>query len=115
MFSIRSQPTANWRSVRAVAMALQAILVRAGDRLPDEPAVVELDLDGEPIEIVLGPKPSVTARSASRADARVAASSRWMSAYLVGEDAEGDALRHVSGDESATRGLETALGLGSAG
>ena len=107
----RVAPPVHDRSVRAVAMALHAILVRAGDRVPHVPVVIELDLDGEPIEIVLGAKPSVTARPASRPDARVAASSRWMSAYLIGEDAGTEPLRHVSGSEEVTAQLEEALGL----
>ena len=99
------------RSIRAIAMALQAVLVRAGDRLPLEPAVVELDVDGEPLEIVLGPRPSVTARPATDPDARVATSAGWIAAYLIGEDAGSESLRPVSGDPSVTTCLDRALGL----
>ncbi len=107
----RVAPPVHDRSVRAVAMALQAILVRAGDRLPEDPATVELDVDGDPVEVVLGPRPTVTVRPAVQPDARVQTSARWMSAYLVGESGGGGALRHVSGDRAASRSLETALGL----
>ena len=40
-----------------VAMALQAILVRA-DTLPAERLVVELEVDSQSIEVVLGPRPT---------------------------------------------------------
>lgn len=108
----RVAPPVHDRSIRAIAMALNAILARAGDRLPDVSVVIELDVDGEALEIVLGPKPTVTARPASQPDARASASARWMSAYLVGEVSGGDTLRHVSGEAGATRRLATALGVG---
>ena len=107
----RVAPPVHERSIRAIAMALHAILVRAGDRLPDEYAVIELDVDGEPIEIALGPKPAVIARPASQPDARVLASSRWLSNYLVGEATDDESPRHASGEAAVTRRLEAALGL----
>jgi DNA-binding HxlR family transcriptional regulator len=107
----RVAPPLHERSIRATAMALHAILVRAANRLPEDALVIELDVEGEIAEVVLGPRPSVTARPPLEPTARVAATRRWMNAYLLGEDLGGETLRHVSGDPSSTRLLEIALGL----
>ena len=106
----RVGPPVHQRSIRAYAMALQAILVRAGEALPTETHIIELDVDGEYLEIALGPRPTVTARTAVQADARAVASPESLSAYLLGEPVGGETITHTSGDESATRSLIVALG-----
>lgn len=106
----RVAPPVHERSIRAVAMALQSILVRAGDRLPDEPVTIELDVDGDQAEVVLGPKPTVIARPALEADARVAVSAAAMSTYLL-EGVDPDEFRHIDGDERASDQLLIALGI----
>lgn len=106
----RVGPAVHQRSIRAIAMALQAVLVRAGDALPTETDVIELNVDGEYAEIILGPRPTVTARTSMRPHARVAAATPNISAFLLGQPVDERTFRHVSGDEQATRRLITALG-----
>ena len=108
----RAAPAIHQRSIRAIAMALQAILVRSVDARPGETVVLELEVDGEYAEVVLGPKPIVTARPSIQPDARVAVSTQAISAFLLGGDADGDTFRHLSGSEQATQWLRTALGVG---
>ncbi len=98
------------RSIRAIAMALQSVLVRAGDMLPDERFVVELEVDSEYVEIVLDQKPTVTARPSIAPDAQVRASTSELSAFLLGEPISDSTLTHVSGSEEAVRRLVAALG-----
>ena len=105
----RVGPPTHQRSIRAIAMALQSVLVRAGDALPPEVHVIELDVDGEYAEIILGPRPTVTARISMRPDARVATATRDISAFLLGQPADEQTFRHASGDEQATQCLNNAL------
>ena len=106
----RVGPIVHQRSIRAVAMALQAILVRAGESLPAESDVIELEVDGEYLEIVLGPRPTVTVRTSVGPAARVATTSAGISAFLMGQSGNGSTLNHVSGDRHATQRLIGALG-----
>jgi DNA-binding HxlR family transcriptional regulator len=106
----RVGPALHERSIRAIAMALQALLVRAGDALPAETCVIELVVDGEYAEIALGPSPTVIARTSMQPDARVAAAPSSISAYLLGETVAEAAFNHLSGAEQATRRLIAALG-----
>jgi DNA-binding HxlR family transcriptional regulator len=106
----RVAPPVHERSIRAIAMAMQSILVRAGDALPLETHRMELDIDGEQIEIVLGPRPTVIARPSMQCDARVASTSDAISAYLLGSPIDGPTFEHVSGDPDSTRLLIRALG-----
>jgi len=106
----RVGPAVHQRSIRAIAMALQSVLVRADDALPAESDIIELEVDGEYAEIVLGPRPTVTARTSMQPDARVAAGTPAISALLSGETVADAAFNHVSGDEQATRRLIAALG-----
>lgn len=106
----RVGPPIHQRSIRAIAMALQALLVRAGDALPGDTHIIELDVDGEYVEIVLGPRTTVSARTSTQPDARVAASAESISAFLGAEASATEAFRHVSGDEGASRLLQAALG-----
>ena len=105
----RVGPALHPRSIRAVAMALQAMLARAGHALPAESDVIELEVDGEYAEIVLGQRPTVTARTSQQSDAQVAASTPALSAFLLGQAAAEEAFQHVSGDEEATHRLVVAL------
>lgn len=104
-------PPVHERSIRAIAMAMQSILVRAGDALPPEPWVIELDIDGDPIEIVLGPQPTATARPSMRPAARARTTNQAVSALLLGSPDEGVTFEHVSGDSDLTRRLAGALGV----
>lgn len=106
----RVSPAVHERSIRAIAMALQAVLVRAGDSLPTEASVIEVDVDGEYVEIVLGPNPTVTARPSMRPDARIAVTSEAMNTFLVGHAAAEAAFDHVAGDVHTTHRLIDALG-----
>jgi DNA-binding HxlR family transcriptional regulator len=105
----RVGPAAHQRSIRAIAMALQSVLVRSADALPAETDVIELEVDGEYGEIILGPRPTVTARTSMQPDARVAASAPSISAFLLGQPVDDEIFNHVSGDEQATQRLIAAL------
>lgn len=98
------------RSIRAIAMALQAVLVRSADELRTGTAIIELEVDGEYAEIVLGPRPTVTARTSMQPDAGVAATTPAISAFLLGQTRADGAFHHVVGDEHATHRLIAALG-----
>ena len=93
-----------------IDMAMQAILVRSGEVLPAGTHVIELDIDGQYVEITLGPRPSVAARSSMQPDARVRSTSQAISGFLVGSPADTITFEHVSGDPAATRLLVQALG-----
>jgi hypothetical protein len=90
-------------------MALQAVLVRAGDALPTERLVVELEVDGEYIEVVLDQRPTVTVRLSIEPDARVRISMAGISAVLSGQGIDDSTFTHVSGNEAATKHLVAAL------
>lgn len=106
----RLSPPAHERSIRAIAMALQAVLVRAGDALPTATSILELEVDGEFVEILLGPRPTVTARASIQPDARVVSPTPIISEFLLGSTPSNEAFRHVSGDMQVTHLLTTALG-----
>ncbi len=106
----RVGPPVHQRSIRAIAMALQAILVRAGDALPARADVIELTVDGESAEVVLGPSPSVTVRIPVRPTTRVATTAKKISDVLLGGSVDDGTFTLISGDEEATRRLVTALG-----
>lgn len=103
-------PPVHERSIRAIAMAMQSILGRAGQALPAETHAIELDINGEPVEIVLGPRPTVTARPSMQADARVRSTAEAISGFLFGTPIDGTTFEHVSGDPASTRLLIAALG-----
>ncbi len=102
-------PAEHERSIRAIAMALQSVLVRAGDALPAERLVVELEVDGEYVEIILDQRPTVTARLSTEPDARVRVSTPGISAVLLGESFDESVFTHVFGNEAATKHLVAAL------
>lgn len=97
------------RSVRAIAMALQAILSRAGEALPGDAYVIELDIGGEFVEVVLGPTPSAVARITTEADARISIPRDVMSELLLGGPFNADRVRLVSGEHRVREILLDAL------
>ena len=103
-------PAQHPRSIRAIAMALQAVLARAGDALPDARHVIELEIDGEHIQIVLDARPSVTAGPSTDADARIRVPRPTMSDFLLGRTFDKKRFVHVSGDRAARTDLIRALG-----
>lgn len=94
----RVGPVEHRRSIRSIAMAIQAILSRAGDALPRRRAVVELNVDGEHVEIELGPSPTALARLGTRPDARMGVDRETLSNVLVGLPFEDARFEVVSGD-----------------
>jgi DNA-binding HxlR family transcriptional regulator len=105
----RVAPALYARSIRAIAMAMQAILSRAGEVLPDTRHLIELDVDGEHVEVLLGPEPSATARLSTAADARIRVPRETMSAALLGGSFDAEEFIHVSGDPAATSALLSAM------
>jgi DNA-binding HxlR family transcriptional regulator len=103
-------PPKHRRSIRAIAMALQAMLMRAGDALPDAPHVIELEIDGEHIQILLGPRPTATAGPCTDADACIRVPRQTMSDFLLGQSFDRKRFVLTSGDEAARAALIRALG-----
>jgi DNA-binding HxlR family transcriptional regulator len=103
-------PPQHKRSIRAIAMALQAVLSRAGQALPDARHVIELEIDGEHIEILLDARPSATARPSTDADARMRVPRSTMSDFLLGLSFDEKRFALVSGNEAARAALIGALG-----
>ncbi|MEL6269778.1 MAG: helix-turn-helix domain-containing protein [Chloroflexota bacterium] len=98
------------RSIRAISVALHAILVRAGDALPTERIVIELEVDGEFAEVTLDSTPTVTARPSPAPHARVQTTSEHMAAMLKGKRFDDTTLKLVSGSEDAVKAFIHALG-----
>ena len=69
-------------------------------------------IDGEPLEIMLGPRPTVTARPSIQPDTRVRSTSEAISAFLLGSPADSIGFEHVSGDPDLTHLLIEAIGGG---
>ena len=105
----RVVPAAHTRSIRAIAMAMQAILSRAGDALPAERTVVELEVDGQPIEINLGPAPTAVARLSTGPAARVRATRDTMSKALVGRPFDDREFDVWAGDPGVSTALAAAI------
>jgi DNA-binding HxlR family transcriptional regulator len=103
-------PPQHPRSIRAIAMALQAVLARAGDALPAARHVIELEVDGEHIEIVLDARPTASAGPSTDADARVRVPRPTMSDFLLGRPFDKKRFVHISGDKAARAALIRALG-----
>jgi DNA-binding HxlR family transcriptional regulator len=105
----RTAPAVHERSIRAIAMALQSIFVRAGDALPIERLVIELEIDGEYIEVILDQRPTATARLSTEPDARVRTSTAGISAVLLGQAINESTFTHISGNEATTEQFVAAL------
>lgn len=97
------------RSIRASAMALQAILTAVGSSLPDEPVHVELSVGGEPVEIALGQRPRVTVQASPNADAVLSVDADVITAYLSGQAIPEAEFVMVSGSSAARTALLDAL------
>ena len=104
-------PPQHPRSARAIAMALHALLARAGGALPDHRYHVELAMDGEPIQIVLAEQPSVSVGPSVDADARIRVTRALMADLLRGQSLDESRLVLLSGDEDARGALLRALDI----
>lgn len=102
-------PPVHDRSVRSIAMALQTFLTRASDAMPAQRTVVELGIDGEPLEIVLGEEATATARPSDVANARLETTMTAMTDYLHGVTLDKAAFKLTSGDETARAALLRAM------
>ena len=99
-------PPEHDRSLRAVVMALHAIIVRSPAKSGPR-AVIELEVDGTPVEVVLGEKPSVRVAPVSSADARLRTRLQVLADYLNGEGlAEAELKLHAGDAEVHARVLE---------
>lgn len=105
----RAGPATHGRSIRALAVALQAALAHNADE-PTERFVIELEVDGEYLEIVLDPQPSVKALLSPEADARLRMSTPDASALLAGASIEELTFTHISGNKDAMNYLIAAFG-----
>lgn len=103
-------PAVHPRSVRAIAMALQAILTHTPENHPDGRRTIELEVDSVSVEVVLGPTPLVSVRPVIDADAHIRTSSRSLSDYLDKGSIEPDRMVHVSGDPTLAVRFLAALG-----
>lgn len=103
-------PPEHDRSIRSIAVALHTFLSRAGDALPTERSVLEVSVDDEPLEIVLGPHPSVSARPSADPDARLQTTKAAVTNYLHGREFDKKNFSLVSGDKAARSALLHAMG-----
>ena len=102
-------PPQHPRSLRAIAMALQALLAREGRALPDARHVVELELDGEHMQIVLGARPIASVGASTDADARIRVPRSVIADFLSGRPLDEKRFVLLSGDENARGALVQAL------
>jgi DNA-binding HxlR family transcriptional regulator len=109
----RVAPVEHERSVRAIAMALQAILSRRRDAMPLDRQVIELEVNEEVLEMALGENPTATVRPATGAQARLRTSSKALSRYLNGKSLGEKDFVFVDGHKGARKALLRALGAGS--
>ncbi len=105
----RIAPVIHERSIRAIAMALHSVVVRAGDKLPQERYVVEVGVDGEFMEIVLDQNPAVIARPASSPNASLSTTYEGISTVLRGQ-VDRSLFTEISGDETAVQYFLDAVG-----
>ena len=108
-------PPKHKRSIRAIAMALQAVLARAGDALPDHRYSIELEVEGQLIHIVLDRRPSATAGPAIDADARIRVPRSTMADFLGGHAFDKKSFVLTAGDEAARNALLESLATMGAG
>ncbi len=103
-------PIVHARSLRSIAVAMQAILSRAGGELPEQPEALELELELGPLEIVMGPQLAVTARPSSAPVARVASSAEAVTDFLEGRGLDRRRFRLTSGDGASRKRLLALMG-----
>ena len=106
----RVGPIEHARSLRATAMALQAVFVHANRPQPEAPCTIALDVDGQPVAVVLGPSPSVTVGPAARPDAAVRVPEQVLTDYLAGPEWDVSRLEAAPEDQWALDLLLRALG-----
>ncbi|MCB1178757.1 MAG: helix-turn-helix transcriptional regulator [Leptospiraceae bacterium] len=94
------------RSIRAISMALNAILSVISDNLPEERLVINLEVDNENLEIVLSKSPIVTARISIDADVKLKISKKDISYLLNGNSFEKGMISYVSGSEEVCEKFE---------
>jgi DNA-binding HxlR family transcriptional regulator len=94
-------PVEHDRSIRAIAMSLQSILVRAGEALPADQHLIELEIGGEHVEISLGPLPTVAAHPSIDPDVRIRVPTVAMSDLLLGRPFDKRRFVYVSGNAAA--------------
>ncbi len=102
-------PAVHQRSVRAIAMALQAVLGRAGEFLPADTYLIELDVEGECVEIRLGPDPSAAVRLSLDADASISVPGEVLAEFLSGRSLDRTRFALESGAPAARDALLKAL------
>lgn len=102
-------PPRHDRTARSIAVALQTFLGAAGDALPQERTVIELTVEGDPLELVLGPQPSVSARLSTDPDARVHTTRAAMTNYLHAGVLDKKDWPLASGDKDARAALLKAM------
>ncbi len=73
--------------------------------------VVELAVDDEPLEIVLGPQTRVTVRTSANPDARMQTTRATVTDHLHGRGFDTRAWRLASGDKAARAALLGALAV----
>jgi len=93
-------------TARSLAMPLQAItgMVLAHTDDPED-WNIELQIDDEYLEVVLGPKPTVTARPTIEPDSRAQTTIAALSAYMLESTFDQSTVKHVWGKERATAAL----------
>jgi len=93
-------------SARSLAMPLQSILGSIRAEMGDaEHFVVELEVDGSLIELILADGLTATARPAVDADSRARSTVAKISALLLSAEHNAATVEHVDGDEAATAAL----------
>lgn len=106
----RPAPPEHERSARSFAVALQAILSRRAS--PSDPVtVIELEVEGDALEVVLGPRVSVRAGAATQPDVRVQTSASRLSDYLDSVPSEAPLFEVTGGAPQALGALLRQLGL----
>jgi DNA-binding HxlR family transcriptional regulator len=89
------------RSVRSIAMAMQAILTWKKSILNEKRTIIELEVDNETIEVVLGDRASVIVQSSSNPDVRIRTTKRELNNFLEGKETSKKEFIYLSGDKSA--------------
>lgn len=105
----RVGPATHERSIRALAVALQAVLEIGQAPLTEKRLVIELEVDGEYLDIVLDRSPTVRARIPSQPDARLSVSTEDISGLLSGLPLEPSVFTHLSGEDHAAARLTAAI------
>jgi len=105
----RITPPEHYRSIRATSIAFQAIMARIG-AVPEEARVVELEIDGEDMQIRLDARPTASAGSVAGPDARLSMSRETVVNYLAGKGLSHEDVILVEGDADAKTAFLRALG-----